>query len=82
MLIRGDRGSAKSTAARGLAQLLPAQSGREAAPFVNLPLGASEDRVVGTLDIDAALQGEAKLKPGLMAQANGDLLYRRSEFAA
>lgn len=75
LLIRGDRGSAKSTAARGLAQLLPTQSGREAAPFVNLPLGATEDRVVGTLDIDAALQGEAKLKPGLMAQANGGLLY-------
>lgn len=74
LLIRGDRGSAKSTAARGLAHLLPTESDVEA-PFVNLPLGATEDRVVGTLDIDAALQGEAKLKPGLMAQANGGLLY-------
>lgn len=70
VLIRGDKGSAKSTAARGLAALLPAGG-----PFVNLPLGATEDRVVGTLDLDAALKGEAKLKPGLMAQANGGLLY-------
>lgn len=75
LLIRGDRGSAKSTAARGLAHLLPAGPNNVTAPFVNLPLGASEDRVVGTLDIDAALQGEAKLKPGLMAQANDGLLY-------
>lgn len=70
VLIRGDKGSAKSTAARGLAALLP-----DGGPFVNLPLGATEDRVVGTLDLDAALKGEAKLKPGLMAQANGGLLY-------
>ncbi len=69
LLIRGDRGAAKSTAARGLGALLP---GGE---FVNLPLGATEDRVVGTLDLNAALRGEAKLKPGLMAQAHGGLLY-------
>lgn len=70
VLIRGDKGSAKSTAARGLAALLPAGG-----PFVNLPLGATEDRVVGTLDLEAALGGEAKLKRGLMAQANGGVLY-------
>lgn len=62
LLIRGDRGAAKSTAARGLAALLPGGG-----PFVNLPLGATEDRVVGTLDLEAALTGEARLKPGLMA---------------
>ncbi|CAM3161562.1 Mg-protoporphyrin IX chelatase [Deinococcus saxicola] len=79
LLIRGDRGAAKSTAARGLAALLPQsgdpQSGGHPAPFVNLPLGATEDRVVGTLDLDAALRGEARLKSGLMAQAHGGLLY-------
>ncbi|WP_291424615.1 VWA domain-containing protein [Deinococcus sp.] len=69
LLIRGDRGAAKSTAARGLGALLP---GGE---FVNLPLGATEDRVLGTLDLDAALRGEVRLKPGLMAQAHGGLLY-------
>ncbi len=70
LLIRGDRGAAKSTAARGLAALLPSGG-----PFVNLPLGATEDRVVGTLDLEAALRGEAKLRSGLMAQADGGLLY-------
>lgn len=70
LLIRGDRGAAKSTAARGLAALLPGGG-----PFVNLPLGATEDRVVGTLDLEAALTGEARLKPGLMAQADGGVLY-------
>lgn len=70
VLIRGDKGAAKSTAARGLAALLP-----DGGPFVNLPLGATEDRVVGTLDLDAALRGEARLQPGLMAQAHGGLLY-------
>ncbi|RJF72194.1 VWA domain-containing protein [Deinococcus cavernae] len=75
VLIRGDRGAAKSTAARGLAALLPPLQDGRAGPFVNLPLGATEDRVVGTLDLDAALRGEARLKPGLMAQADGGLLY-------
>ncbi|UQN08584.1 VWA domain-containing protein [Deinococcus sp. QL22] len=74
LLIRGDRGAAKSTAARGLALLLP--SGPDLpAPFVNLPLGATEDRVIGTLDLEAALRGEARLKSGLLAQADGGLLY-------
>ncbi|MFC5846843.1 VWA domain-containing protein [Deinococcus petrolearius] len=75
LLIRGDRGAAKSTAARGLAGLLPPGPDGVDAPFVNLPLGATEDRVVGTLDLDAALRGEARLKPGLLAQADGGLLY-------
>lgn len=70
LLIRGDRGAAKSTAARGLAALLPGGG-----PFVNLPLGATEDRVVGTLDLEAALRGEARLQAGLLAQAHGGLLY-------
>ena len=74
VLIRGDKGAAKSTAARGLAELLPAVEGR-AAPFVNLPLGATEDRVVGTLDLERALRGERKLLPGLLAEADGGVLY-------
>ncbi|MHA0044215.1 VWA domain-containing protein [Deinococcus sp. PEB2-63] len=74
LLIRGDRGAAKSTSARALAALLPAHA-EGTAPFVNLPLGAGEERVVGTLDLDAALRGEARLKPGLIAQAHGGVLY-------
>ncbi|MFT2720946.1 VWA domain-containing protein [Deinococcus sp. A31D244] len=74
LLIRGDRGAAKSTSARALAALLPAHADGTA-PFVNLPLGAGEERVVGTLDLDAALRGEARLKPGLIAQAHGGVLY-------
>ncbi|HEX6423924.1 MAG TPA: ATP-binding protein [Acidimicrobiales bacterium] len=71
VLLRGDKGSAKSTLARGLAGLLPG-----GAPFVELPLGATEDRVLGTLDIKAALtEGETHFRPGLLAAAHGGVLY-------
>jgi magnesium chelatase subunit D len=71
VLLRGDKGSAKSTLARGLASLLPG-----GAPFVELPIGATEDRVVGTLDLAAALTGgETRLSPGLLAAAHGGVLY-------
>jgi magnesium chelatase subunit D len=71
VLLRGDKGSAKSTLARGLAALLPG-----GAPFVELPIGATEDRVVGTLDLAAALTGgETRLSPGLLAAAHGGVLY-------
>jgi magnesium chelatase subunit D len=71
VLLRGDKGAAKSTLARGLARLLPGD-----APFVELPLGATEERVVGSLDIGAALTGgEVRFQPGLLAQAHGGVLY-------
>ena len=70
VLIEGPRGMAKSTLARGLADLLASGS------FVTLPLGASEERIVGTLDLDAALgEGRAQFSPGLLAKANGGVLY-------
>lgn len=70
VLIEGPRGMAKSTLARGLADLLP--SGQ----FVTLPLGASEERIVGSLDLDAALgEGRAEFSPGLLAKADGGVLY-------
>ena len=109
VLIRGERGTAKSTAARGLAALLPkvkvvkncrfgcdpdqpaswctecrerAKSGQELPfelkpiPFINLPVSATEDRVVGTLDIEQAIQkGERHFEPGVLAAANRGLLY-------
>lgn len=70
VLIEGPRGMAKSTLARGVAQLLPGGQ------FVTLPLGASEERIVGTLDLDAALgEGRAQFSPGLLAKADGGVLY-------
>ena len=121
VLIRGERGTAKSTAARALAQLLPeievvadcpyscdprdadalcdqcrarlrahervpahagAQAGetlpvaRRRTRFVNLPVSATEDRVVGTLDIERAIKcGERHFEPGVLALANRGLLY-------
>jgi len=77
VLIKGEKGTAKSTAVRGLAQVMPplAHSG-EPVPFVDLPLGASEDRVLGSLDIEAILSSKTKkLLPGLLASAHEGVLY-------
>ncbi len=70
VLISGHRGSAKSTLARSLADLLDNK------PFVNCPLGVSEDRLLGSLNVEHAL-AEQKLifSPGLLAQAHGGVLY-------
>jgi magnesium chelatase subunit I len=71
VLLRGQKGAAKTTLARGLAALLPGE-----APFAELPLGASEDRLVGTLDLAVALTaGERRFEPGLLAAAHGGVLY-------
>jgi len=109
VLIRGERGTAKSTAARALAALLPEIDVVEGDPyscdpkvpasfteelkvraaqgevfnivrhqtrFVNLPVSATEDRVVGTLDIEKAIQkGEKHFEPGVLAAANRGVLY-------
>ena len=109
VLIRGERGTAKSTAARALAALLPPVKVVEGCrfgcdpdrsitwctecrekytdktdipvetrptPFVNLPVSATEDRVVGTLDIEMAIQkGERHFEAGVLAAANRGLLY-------
>jgi magnesium chelatase subunit D len=76
VLISGERGTAKSTAARGLAALLPKSSEGKLAPFVELPIGATEDRVVGSLDISRVLQdGGTQLRSGLLARADGGVLY-------
>lgn len=71
VLFRGDKGSAKSTLARGFADLVG-----EGAPFVELPVGATEDRVVGSIDLAVALQGGGvEVRPGLLAAADGGVLY-------
>ena len=76
VLIRGEKGSGKSTAARALATLLPADPSDAPAPFVELPIGATEDRVVGTLDLEGALlEGRSRLRPGLLAAAHQGVLY-------
>lgn len=100
VMVFGDRGTGKSTAARALAGLLPPMrvvagcayhcdpdgpkcthggNGRVqnmAVPFVDLPLGATEDRVVGALDIERALvAGEKSFEPGLLARAHRGFLY-------
>ncbi|MDO5290443.1 MAG: ATP-binding protein [Pseudomonadota bacterium] len=70
VLIEGPRGTAKSTAARALAELLAP------APFVTVPLGAALEHVTGTLDLQHALAGQAvRFAPGLLARAHGGVLY-------
>lgn len=76
VLITGERGTAKSTAARGLAALLPKTPQGKAAPFVELPIGATEDRVIGSLDLSRVLrEGRTELRSGLLALADGGVLY-------
>ncbi len=104
VLIRGEKGTAKSTAARSLAALLPeidivtgcSYSCEPDAPFggcefcaserrraverqvrlVELPVSATEEAVVGTLDIEAAIrEGSRRFEPGLLASAHRGILY-------
>ena len=89
VMVFGDRGTGKSTAVRALAALLPPipasaagfqdgtpRKGLVPVPFVDLPLGATEDRVVGALDLERALGAGIKAyEPGLLARANGGFLY-------
>lgn len=70
VLIQGEKGTAKSTAVRALADVLTNSK------VVNLPVSATEDRVVGTLDMEHVLKtGEKKLEPGILAKANSNILY-------
>ncbi|MGN7779209.1 magnesium chelatase subunit D family protein [Mycolicibacterium sp. 22603] len=74
VLIRGEKGTAKSTAVRALAAVLGHVD--EDARLVELPIGATEDRVVGSLDLQKVLrEGEHAFSPGLLARAHGGVLY-------
>ncbi|NHX37481.1 MULTISPECIES: ATP-binding protein [Halolamina] len=109
VLIRGERGTAKSTAVRALAEVLPDIEAVADCPYscpptdpdrmcdecrerydagedlpietrpmrvVDLPLNASEDRVVGSIDLERAVQaGERDFEPGILAEANRNILY-------
>jgi len=70
VLNRREKGTAQSTVVRGLARVL--DTGR----LVELPIGATEDRVIGSLDLQKVLRdGEHAFSPGLLARANGGVLY-------
>jgi magnesium chelatase subunit I len=105
VMIMGHRGTAKTTAVRGLVELMPelevvdgcpyncdpadtaglcvACAGtttprivRRPVPVVDLPLGSTEDRVAGTIDLEAALvHGRKRFEPGLLAAAHRGFLY-------
>ncbi len=71
LLISGPRGCGKSTAARSLADLIQSDN-----HFVNLPLGASEDRVIGSIDAQNILSnGQVSFSPGLLQKADNGMLY-------
>ena len=70
VVLSGEKGTAKSTVVRGLAELLPSQVMR------TLALGATEDRLVGGLDLEATLtSGRPVLQPGLLSEVDGGVLY-------
>lgn len=70
VLLRGEKGSGKSTAARALARIMPGD-----APFVNVPIGITDDRLLGSLDLKAALAGNHCFQRGLIDEAHGGVLY-------
>lgn len=80
VLIRGEKGTAKSTAVRSLKALakgIPAIDGeKNSMDVVELPLGATEDRVVGTIDIEQVIQrGKKAVQYGILKEADGNILY-------
>ncbi len=109
VLIRGEKGTAKSTAVRALAEILPVIEIVKGCPFncnpaneqelcdicnekiqhgenvdtlnkkvqvITLPLGSTEDRVIGTIDIERAIkEGIKALEPGILAAVNRGILY-------
>lgn len=77
VLIEGEKGTAKSTAVRALANLLPPMElGANAMTVVELPINATEDRVVGSINLEKALQDGVKaFEPGILQAAHQNILY-------
>jgi magnesium chelatase subunit D len=76
VVVRGEKGTAKSTAARGIQTLLPVGESGKAPAFVDFPLGATEDMVIGSIDFESAIRdGEIRFQPGLLARAHEGVLY-------
>lgn len=79
VLVRGEKGTAKSTAVRALGQLLPERqqaSGQGLEPVVTLPLNATEEMVAGGIDFqETMIQGRRIFQPGLLAKAHEGILY-------
>lgn len=79
VLVRGEKGTAKSTIVRGLARVLPptdVDGEQHAVRLVELPVGATEDRVLGSLHLEKALaDGTAEYEPGLLVKAHRGILY-------
>ena len=75
ILLQGHRGCAKSTLARAFTDLLQTNS-QDTVPFVEVPLGTTEDRLLGSVNAGNLVeQGQWQLQQGLMAQADGGVLY-------
>lgn len=77
VLIEGEKGTAKSTAVRALPSLLPPMEiGTDAMTVVELPINATEDRVVGSINLEKALQeGVKAFEPGILHAAHQNILY-------
>ena len=76
LLLMGHRGCAKSTLSRAFSNILPAQQDAEKPPFVEVPVGTSEDRLLGSIDASRLLEnGEWSAQSGLIEKANGGVLY-------
>lgn len=76
VLVSGPRGSAKSTLAKGLADLMPTIEAKTTPAFVTLPLSVTEEMVVGTLDLQQVLdEKKVSFRRGLLAKADNGILY-------
>lgn len=74
VLALGDKGTGKTTIVRSLSQLMAGAGGNF--NFINLPIGASEDRVLGSVDLEKLInEKRQEVQEGLLAQAHGGILY-------